>query len=299
MLIVESHIDVPTKADGVEGSMRIFLFHPSIPGYPNAKFPGVALFSEIYQVTGPVARFARSIASAGYIVAAPSSYHDFVPSTPLTYDVPGTDLGNSLKAKKTLESYDADSAATIDALLALPTCTGRLGATGMCLGGHLAIRCALDPRISAAVAYFATDVHSATLGANNPDDTLARFSEIKGELASRKLIKQEPDLADSDDAKDDVKKKDYDGWKLAKDKNVRSASLLNAVIVKLVLSPFGFYHRWDSVTVGILPPGIPPNMRDYKFDMVIYSDIVSMRQLHWAPTFKYSKIRFSHYTRKI
>ncbi|KAL5352536.1 hypothetical protein ACLOAV_002484 [Pseudogymnoascus australis] len=162
MLIVESHIDVPTKADGVEGSMT--------------------LFSEIYQVTGPVARFARSIASAGYIVAAPSSYHDFVPSTPLTYDVPGTDLGNSLKAKKTLESYDADSAATIDALLALPTCTGRLGATGMCLGGHLAIRCALDPRISAAVAYFATDVHSATLGANNPDDTLARFSEIKGEL---------------------------------------------------------------------------------------------------------------------
>ncbi|OBT41118.1 hypothetical protein VE00_08555 [Pseudogymnoascus sp. WSF 3629] len=182
MLIVESHIDVPTKADGVEGSMRIFLFHPSIPGYPNAKFPGVALFSEIYQVTGPVARFARTIASAGYIVAAPSSYHDFVPSDPLAYDVPGTDLGNALKAKKTLSSYDADSCATIDALLALPTCTGRLGATGMCLGGHLAIRCALDPRISAAVAYFATDLHSATLGANNPDDTLARCKEIKGEL---------------------------------------------------------------------------------------------------------------------
>lgn len=52
----------------------------------------------------------------------------------------------------------------------------------MCLGGHLAIRCALDPRISAAVAYFATDLHSATLGANNPDDTLARCKEIKGEL---------------------------------------------------------------------------------------------------------------------
>ncbi|KFY59319.1 hypothetical protein V497_04387 [Pseudogymnoascus sp. VKM F-4516 (FW-969)] len=182
MLIVESHIDVPTKADGVDGSMRIFLFHPSIPGYPNAKFPGVALFSEIYQVTGPVARFARAIASAGYIVAAPSSYHDFVPSTPLAYDVPGTDLGNALKAKKTLASYDADSAATIDALLALPTCTGRIGATGMCLGGHLAVRCALDPRISAAVAYFATDLHSATLGANGPDDTLARCKEIKGEL---------------------------------------------------------------------------------------------------------------------
>ena len=36
----------------------------------------------------------------GYIVAAPSSYHDFVGPEPLAYDVPGTDLGNDLKVKK-------------------------------------------------------------------------------------------------------------------------------------------------------------------------------------------------------
>jgi dienelactone hydrolase len=65
-----------------------------------SRFPGVVLFSEIYQVTGPVARFARQIAGHGYIVAAPSSYHEFVGPEPLTYDVPGTDLGNELKVKK-------------------------------------------------------------------------------------------------------------------------------------------------------------------------------------------------------
>jgi hypothetical protein len=27
----------------------IFLFHPTIPNYPKAKFPGVVVFSEIYQ----------------------------------------------------------------------------------------------------------------------------------------------------------------------------------------------------------------------------------------------------------
>lgn len=183
MLIVESHQDVPTVADGVDGSMRIFLFHPSIPGYPKARFPGIILYSEIYQVTGPVARFARHLSSAGYIVACPSIYHDFVPSAPLPYDTAGTDLGNTYKITKTLSSYDADTHATILALLALPTCTGRLGATGMCLGGHLALRAALDPRISAAVTYFATDVHSATLGAGKADDTLARCAEIKGEVA--------------------------------------------------------------------------------------------------------------------
>jgi carboxymethylenebutenolidase len=46
MLIQESHKDVTTQ-DG--GSMRIFTFHPQIPNYPKAKFPGVVVFSEIYQ----------------------------------------------------------------------------------------------------------------------------------------------------------------------------------------------------------------------------------------------------------
>ncbi|KAK3314812.1 dienelactone hydrolase [Apodospora peruviana] len=194
MLIKESHADLQTTSNGKESSMRIFLFHPTIPGYPNARFPGVVLFSEIYQVTGPVARFARQIAGQGYIVAAPSSYHDFTGPEPLAYDVPGTDQGNEWKVKKTLESYDADSYGTVDYLLSLPTCTGRIGTTGMCLGGHLALRASLDPRITACVAYFATDVHSRTLGPNdgpNPspviestgNHTIDKFQNLKGEVA--------------------------------------------------------------------------------------------------------------------
>lgn len=54
----------------------------------------------------------------------------------------------------------------------------------MCLGGHLAFRCAFDPRVAAAVTYFATDVHSGTLGEGKKDDSLARSREIKGELAA-------------------------------------------------------------------------------------------------------------------
>ncbi|KAL8397100.1 hypothetical protein RB594_003986 [Gaeumannomyces avenae] len=173
MLIQESHADVKTSVNDVESTMRIFLFHPTIPQYPNARFPGVALFSEIYQVTGPVARFARQIAGQGYIVAAPSSYHDFTGPEPLAYDVPGTDKGNQWKVEKTLESYDEDSRRTVDYLLSLPTCSGRIGATGMCLGGHLALRASLDPRVSACVNYFATDVHSRTLGPHSAPDTSA------------------------------------------------------------------------------------------------------------------------------
>ena len=52
----------------------------------------------------------------------------------------------------------------------------------MCLGGHLAFRCAFDKRIRAAVCYFATDIHSQTLGKGKNDDSLNRVKDISGEL---------------------------------------------------------------------------------------------------------------------
>lgn len=58
-----------------------------------------SLFQSI-TVSGPVARFARQIAGQGFIVAAPSSYHEFLGPEPLAYDGPGTDTGNEFKIKK-------------------------------------------------------------------------------------------------------------------------------------------------------------------------------------------------------
>lgn len=50
------------------------------------------------------------------------------------------------------------------------------------IGGHLAFRCAFDPRVAAAVCYFATDIHSHTLGEGKQDDSLDRAGDIKGEI---------------------------------------------------------------------------------------------------------------------
>ena len=84
--------------------------------------------------------------------------------------------------RQKLEAYDEDAKLSVDILLADPRCNGRIGTTGMCLGGHLAYRCALDARVSAAVCYFATDIHSHSLGAGKNDDSLARARDIKAEL---------------------------------------------------------------------------------------------------------------------
>ncbi|KAL8733422.1 MAG: hypothetical protein Q9181_003586 [Wetmoreana brouardii] len=49
-------------------------------------------------------------------------------------------------------------------------------------GGHLAFRCAFDKRVAAAVCYFATDIHSHSLGEGKNDDSLQKARDIKGEI---------------------------------------------------------------------------------------------------------------------
>lgn len=175
MLIQEDFVDLNTP----QGVMRTFLFRPAAAG----RFPGIVLFAEIYQMTGPIARMARLLAGHGYVVAVPETYHDFeAPGSPFEYDQAGTDKGNRYKIEKTLASYDDDARACIEHLMARDDCNGRLGCVGICLGGHLSIRCAMNPEILAAVSFYATDVHSRTLGKGKQDNTLDRFAELKAEM---------------------------------------------------------------------------------------------------------------------
>lgn len=167
-------VDVPGS-----GAMRIHWFRPAVEG----RFPGLVLYSEIYQVTAPIRRLAAMLAGNGFVVAVPEVYHEYEPAgTVLAYDPAGTDRGNDLKFTKPVAAFDADAAATLTALAAHPACNGRLGSFGVCLGGHLAYRAALDPRVSAAACFYPTDIHSGTLGQGKADDSLARMVELKAEM---------------------------------------------------------------------------------------------------------------------
>ncbi len=175
MLINEAHVDLETSA----GEMRTFLYHPKHVG----EFPGVVLFSEIYQVTGPVQRIARQLASHGYYVAVPEVFHEFEPlGSSFAYDPAGTEKGNRFKVEKELSQYDEDANVVIQYLLDRNDCDGRLGAIGICLGGHLSFRAAMNPHVKAGVCLYPTDIHTGSLGKGLNDDTLARMSEIHGEM---------------------------------------------------------------------------------------------------------------------
>jgi carboxymethylenebutenolidase len=116
-------------------------------------------------------------------VAVPEVYHEFEPAgTVLAYDAAGSERGNFLKTAKDLAAYDADARAVLAFLQSCEFCTGRLGVMGICLGGHLAFRAAMNPSVLATACFYATDIHKRSLGKGLHDDTLDRIPEISGEL---------------------------------------------------------------------------------------------------------------------
>lgn len=176
MIILDNeHVDLATPY----GDMRTHIFRPVAGG----KYPGIVFYSEIFQVTGPIRRMAAMLAGHGYVVAVPEVYHEFEPAgTVLAYDQAGSDRGNALKTTKELASYDADARAVLDHLKSRPDCTGDLGAMGICLGGHLAYRAAMNSDVRGTVCFYATDVHKGSLGKGMKDDSLERTKDIQGEL---------------------------------------------------------------------------------------------------------------------
>lgn len=161
------------------GPMRTYIYRPAAAG----KYPGVLLYSEIFQVTAPIRRTAALLAGHGFVVAVPEIYHEFLPAgTVLAYDQAGADQGNALKTAKELASYDDDARAALAGLKAHPACTGKLGVMGICIGGHLSFRAAMNADVLAAVCFYATDIHKRSLGKGMCDNTLARIPELKAEM---------------------------------------------------------------------------------------------------------------------
>jgi carboxymethylenebutenolidase len=155
------------------------VFRPKKEG----KYTALIFYSEIFQQTSPITRSAQILAGHGFVVLVPEIFHELNPSgTVLAYDDVGKDKGNADKMAKALEQHDSDTQAMIDFVAKQGYCNGKVGSMGVCIGGHLAFRAALNPEIQAAFCLYATDIHSNTLACENDNESLSRCGDIKGEL---------------------------------------------------------------------------------------------------------------------
>jgi carboxymethylenebutenolidase len=158
------------------------------PARAGARYPGIVLYSEIFQLTGPICRTANRLAGHGFVVAAPEIYHrSCPPGLVIAYDDPGRMYGNYLAHTTPVAHFDATATAVFDHFAMRPDvqhdATGpAMGAIGFCIGGHLAVRAALDSRCRAVACAYPTGLHNGSLGADANAGTLARLSEITAEL---------------------------------------------------------------------------------------------------------------------
>ncbi|MFC4995503.1 dienelactone hydrolase family protein [Rubritalea tangerina] len=175
MTVTHSVTDLPTAT----GTMRCKVVRPTLEG----AFPTVIFYSEIFQITEPIARTAAFLAGHGYVVIVPEVFHELnTIGTVLAYDDSGKEKGNADKFTKPLTDHDSDTQAIVRWVDQQSFCNGSLGSFGVCLGGHLACRAALHPRVQAASCLYATDIHSSTMPAGDKPQTIDQLSDIAGEI---------------------------------------------------------------------------------------------------------------------
>ena len=164
----------------VDAPMRMLITAPRAEG----RYPGIVVYSDIFQITGAQRRVSTRLAGYGFVVATPEIYNRIEPpGTAFAFDDAGRTRGLENARKTSVAELDADCRATLDWLAADPRVdAGRLGAMGFCIGGHLAFRAALEPAIRAAVCFYPTGLHDGKLGKEPDACSLTRAAEIAGEL---------------------------------------------------------------------------------------------------------------------
>jgi carboxymethylenebutenolidase len=174
MKLREDEVLVPAS----DGEIRSVVLSPVGEG----PWPGVLLYTDIFQLTESTLRTARRLASAGFLVCVPEIYpHTELAGVALEFDDAGKQAGLAGAAATTTTQFDEDRAAVLDLLEQRSDVTTLLAA-GFCLGGHLAFRAAFDPRVAATVCFYPTGLHNGALGADADAGTLARAAHIRGRL---------------------------------------------------------------------------------------------------------------------
>ncbi len=136
-----------------DGSMAV---HVVVPDQPNGA--GIVVIQEIFGVGAYITAVCDRLAGLGYTVASPDLFWRFAPGHAADHDEAGLTRSIELVGQLDADKAIGDCLATLAHLRALPEVTGPAGVLGFCLGGTLAVGCALAGRPDAVVSYYGSGV---------------------------------------------------------------------------------------------------------------------------------------------
>ena len=119
---------------------------------------GLVMVHEIFGLNRTIRKLADMFAERGCLVLAPDLFWRLADCAELTYSAEDRPIARSLNAQFDYGSGVADLTATVRTLRERADCSGRVGATGFCLGGNMAYLAAARCGVDFAVAYYGTNI---------------------------------------------------------------------------------------------------------------------------------------------
>lgn len=163
-------------------AIRCAVFRPKTA--PAARLPAVLAYSDIFQLTPPHLRVCERLAGYGYVVVAPEIFARVLPPGRVLDFEGDRQLALDTTERIALKWFDADRRTVLGWMERDPGIDAeRLLACGWCIGGHLAFRAAQEPAVKATACFYATGLHSDSVGgAHGSATSLAGAGAIHGRL---------------------------------------------------------------------------------------------------------------------
>lgn len=173
MEIRTERVSIPVGGAQMAG----YLARPS-DGEPR---PGLLVYMEIFGVNAHIRDVVERAAREGYVALAPDYFHRTGPGIELGYDEAGMQEGMSHLARLQADTMVEDARAAIAFLRARADVTGKIGAMGFCIGGHMTYLTACETDVAAAASYYGGGI-AAPQGPGGGRSTVSRTPGIRGRI---------------------------------------------------------------------------------------------------------------------
>jgi len=174
MGITTARVKIPLSGGGAMGG---YVARPE----GNAVLPAVMVFMEIFGINSHIRDVVERVAAEGYVALAPDFFHRTGPGVEYGYDEKGFAGGMKLLQRLDAEEMVSDAKAALAYLRNRPDATGKVGAIGFCIGGHMTYLTACETDVAAAASFYGGGI-AAPQGMGGKASTIGRTGKIQGRI---------------------------------------------------------------------------------------------------------------------